>query len=122
MEYSRNHTRGLLKHSPPHTHTDKMADGTDTDHYMQPDADNSVEQIDPTPANPRSSKYDLRHNPKPNCNDDYRFYIVSLPLCASGTTTDTTCGLWESATERLRNTFVPNHKTSSITSGTTQHY
>ena len=53
-------------------HTDEMGDGTDTDHYMQPDADNSVEQIDPTPANPRSSKYDLRHNPKPNCNDDYR--------------------------------------------------
>ena len=54
-------------------HTDEMADGTDTDHYMQPDADNSVEQIDPTPTNPRSSKYDLRHNPKPNCNDDYRY-------------------------------------------------
>ena len=50
-----------------------MADGTDTDHYMQPDADNSVEQINPTPTNPRSSKYDLRHNPKPNCNDDYRY-------------------------------------------------
>ena len=56
---------------PPHT--DEMADGTDTDHYMQPDADNSIEQIDPTPTNPRSSKYDLRHNPKPNCNDDYRY-------------------------------------------------
>ena len=49
-EYSRNYTRGLLKHSP---HTVEMADGTDTDHYMQPDADNSVEQINsrqPTPA------------------------------------------------------------------------
>ena len=56
---------------PPHT--DEMVDGTDTDHYMQPDADNSVEQIDPTPTNPRSSKYGLRHNPKPNCNDDYRY-------------------------------------------------
>ena len=55
---------------PPHT--DEMADGTDTDHYMQPDADNSVEQNDSTPTNPRSSKYDLRHNRKPNCNDDYR--------------------------------------------------
>ena len=56
---------------PPHT--DEMADGIDTDHYMQPDADNSVEQINPTPTNPRSSKYNLRHNPKPNCNDDYRY-------------------------------------------------
>ena len=53
-------------------HTDEMGDGTDTDHDMQPDADTSVEQIDPTPTNPSSSKYDLRHNPKPKCNDDYR--------------------------------------------------
>ena len=29
-----------------------MADGTDTDHYMQPDADNSIEQIDSTPTHP----------------------------------------------------------------------
>ena len=54
-------------------HTDDIFDGTDTDHYMQPHADTSVEQIDPTPANPHSSKYDLRHNPRPNCNDDYRY-------------------------------------------------
>ena len=54
-------------------HTDEMADGTETDHYLQPDADNSVEQTDPTPTNPRSSKYDLRHNPRPNCIDDYRY-------------------------------------------------
>ena len=54
-------------------HTNEFDDGTDTDRYMQPDADTSVEQIDPTPTNPRSSKYDLRHNPRPNCNDDYRY-------------------------------------------------
>ena len=54
-------------------HTDEMAEGDVTEHYMQPDADNSVEQIDPTPANPCSSKFDLRHNPRPNCNDDYRY-------------------------------------------------
>ena len=65
------HKRTPQTFPPPHT--DEMADGTDTDHYMQPDANNSVEQIDPTPTNPRSSKYDLRHNPKPNCNDDYRY-------------------------------------------------
>ena len=29
-----------------------MADRNDTDHYMQPDADNSVEQINPTPTYP----------------------------------------------------------------------
>ena len=33
-------------------HTDDIDDGTDTDHYMQPDADTSVEQIDPTPTKP----------------------------------------------------------------------
>ena len=54
-------------------HTDEIDDGADTDQYMQPDADNSVERIDPTPNNPRSSKYNLRHNPRPNCNDDYRY-------------------------------------------------
>ena len=45
-------------------------DGRDVDHDTQPDADTSVEQPDSTPTNPRSSKYDLRHNSKPNCNDD----------------------------------------------------
>ena len=54
-------------------HTDEIGEGTDTDHYMQPDADTSVEQIHPMPTNPRSSKNDLRHKPRPNCNDDYRY-------------------------------------------------
>ena len=49
-------------------HAVEIDDGADTDHYMQPDADNSVEQIDPTPTNPRSSKYDLRHNLRRNYN------------------------------------------------------
>ena len=52
---------------------DRSYDGTDTDHDMQPDADTSVKQLDPTPTNPRSSKYDLRHSPKPNFNDDNRY-------------------------------------------------
>ena len=54
-------------------HRDDIDDGTDTDHYMQADADTSVEQIDPTPTNPLSSKYDLRHNSMLNCNDSYRY-------------------------------------------------
>ena len=52
---------------------DDIDDGADTDHHLQPDADNSVEQIHLTPTNPCSSKYNLRHNPRPNCNDDYRY-------------------------------------------------
>ena len=52
---------------------DTMYDGRDVDHDTQPEADTSVEQLDCMPTNPRSSKYDLRHNPKPNCNDGYRY-------------------------------------------------
>ena len=48
-------------------------DGRDVDRDTQPDTDTSVEQLDLMPTNPRSSKYDLRYNPKPNCNDDYRY-------------------------------------------------
>ena len=104
-------------------HADEIDDGADTDHYMQPDADNTLEQIDPTPTDPRSSKYDLRHNPRPNCNDDYRYWIVSLRWCVSGTTTDTKCGFWESATDHMRSpyTFIyklqmPFQEQRSITS------
>ena len=52
---------------------DGSSDGRDADRDMQPDADMSVEQPDPMTTNPRSSKYDLRHNLKPNCNNDYRY-------------------------------------------------
>ena len=52
----------------PQTHG--SSDGGDVDRDTQPDADMSVEQLDSMPTKPRSSKYDLRHNPRPNCNDD----------------------------------------------------
>ena len=52
---------------------DGSYDERDVDRDIQPDADTSIEQFDPMPTNSRSSKYDLRHNPKPNCNDDYRY-------------------------------------------------
>ena len=52
---------------------DGSSDGRDVDRDTQTDTDMGVEQLDPMPTNPRSSKYDLRHNPKPNCNDDYRY-------------------------------------------------
>ena len=55
----------------PHRSYDEL----DIDHDTQPDADTSVEQLDPTPTNPRSSKYDLRDNPEPNFNDDYRYRL-----------------------------------------------
>ena len=52
---------------------DGSYDGRDVDHDTQPYADTSVEQPDSTPSNPGSLKYDLRHKPKPNCKDDYRY-------------------------------------------------
>ena len=53
--------------------TDELGDVTDTCPHMEPDANTSSEQPQNSPTNPRSSKYNLRHNPKPNCNDDYRY-------------------------------------------------
>ena len=52
---------------------DESYDGRDVDRDTQLDAYTIVEQLDPLPTNPRSSNYDLRHNPKPDCNDDYRY-------------------------------------------------
>ena len=51
----------------------RLYDEMDMNHNMQLDADTSVEQLHPTPINPRSSKYDSRYKPKPKCNDDYRY-------------------------------------------------
>ena len=54
-------------------HTDEIGERTDTDHHFEPDAEASSEQLSPTDINPRSTKYDPGHCPKPNCNDDYRY-------------------------------------------------
>ena len=53
--------------------TDEVSDITDTYPHMEPDAEASSEQPNIRPTNTRSSKYNLRHNLKPNCNDDYRY-------------------------------------------------
>ena len=65
-------TPGTIPESSPEIipQPDITYDRRDVDHDTQPDADTSVEQPDSTPTNPCSSKYDLRHNPKPNCNGD----------------------------------------------------
>ena len=75
-------TPGTIQENSPEFifEADRSYDGTDTDHYMQPDADNSVDQSEPTPTNPCSSKYDLRHNLKPNCNEDYRYWLCSTTV------------------------------------------
>ena len=53
--------------------TDEVSDVTDTCPHIEHDVDSSPEQPQNSPANNRSSKYNLRHNPKPNSNDDYRY-------------------------------------------------
>ena len=56
--------------------TDEVSDVTDTYPHMEPDVAASLEQRKISPTNPRISKYNLGHNPKPNCNDDYRYLLV----------------------------------------------
>ena len=53
--------------------TDKVSDVTDTCPHMEPDVESSSEQPESSSTNPCNSKYNLHHNPKPNCNDDYRY-------------------------------------------------
>ena len=71
----RKSTPGTIPENSPEitSQPDGSYDGMGADHDMQPDADTSVDQLHPTRTNPCSSKYDLRHNPKPNCNEDYRY-------------------------------------------------
>ena len=54
-------------------YTDEVSDVADTCPHTEPDVESSSEQQEKSPTNPRSSKYNLRHNPKLNCNDDYRY-------------------------------------------------
>ena len=72
----------IIKNTPRNPHvcsteiftcTDEVSDVTDTCPHMKPDVESSSEQPENTPTKPRSSKYNLRHNPKPNCNDHYRY-------------------------------------------------
>ena len=56
--------------------TEEIGDVTDTYPNMEPAVEMSSEQPNSSPTNSRSSKYKLRHkpnNPKPICNDDYRY-------------------------------------------------
>ena len=53
--------------------TEELCDVADTYPDMEPDVDTSSEQPNSSPTNPRISEYNLRHNAKPNCNDDCRF-------------------------------------------------
>ena len=53
--------------------TDEVSDVTDTHPHMEPDAESSSDQPENSPTNPRSSKYNLGHNPKSNFNDEYSY-------------------------------------------------
>ena len=68
-------TRGTIHECPPEISPpiDETSDIEDTCTHAEPDVGTSSEQQGNSPSNPRSSKYNLRHNPRPNCNDDYRY-------------------------------------------------
>ena len=68
-------TQGTTHDCSPETfpQTEELTDATDTYAHMEPDVETSSEQPNDRPTNPRSSKYNLRHNPNPNCNGDYRY-------------------------------------------------
>ena len=68
-------TQGTTHECSPETFPpgDETNDVADTYTHAEPDVGTNSEQQESSPSNPRSSKYNLRHNPKPNCNDDYRY-------------------------------------------------
>ena len=68
-------------------HTDGVSDVTDTYPHMEPDVESSSQQPGNSPTNPRSSKYNLRHIPKSDCKDDYRYLLVRLTSVFHGTRT-----------------------------------
>ena len=65
--------------------TDEVSEVTDTYPHVEPDVETSWEQPNSSTTNPRSSKYKLGHNPKPTCNDNYRYYFVSWTSVFHGT-------------------------------------
>ena len=82
IQYSLTCQRGEMRNTPGTTHecspeifppTDETSDVADTYTHVEPNVGTNSEQPEHSPTNPRSSKYNLRHKPKPNCNDDYRY-------------------------------------------------
>ena len=52
--------------------TEALCDVTNMYSNMELDKETSLEQPNKSPTNPHSSKYNLPHQPKPNCIDNYR--------------------------------------------------
>ena len=82
-------TQGTIRRNSPGKFPQavRSREGTDTDHYKKPHAEKSVEQLNPTSTKPRSLKYDLRHNPKPNCNENYRYWMCTTAVYGTHTYT-----------------------------------
>ena len=51
---------------------DGTYDGMDTDHVFNYKRDTNWKHQNPNSTKPRSTKYDLRHHLKPNCNENHR--------------------------------------------------
>ena len=73
-EEMRNTPRTTHDCSPENfSQTDEVIDVTAPYPHMEPDVETSSEQPENILTNSRSSKYNLRHNSKPDCNDDYKY-------------------------------------------------
>ena len=68
-----NTTEAAQERSQFFSQTEELCDVTDTYPYMEPDAETNSEQPNNSPTDPICSKYTLRHNPKPNCNGNFRY-------------------------------------------------
>ena len=86
--------------------TDEVSDVTDTYPHKEPHVEATTEQTESNTNNPRSSKYILRHIPKPNCNDDYRYWTFSWTSDIYGTRTETSQKFKEPVTWHFRSSSI----------------
>ena len=99
-------TPGTIRENSPENipQADRSHDETHTDQYVHPDADTSVEQLDPTPTNPNAQNmiYVIIQRQIVMTTTDTKSHV-----CLSAhlrTTTYTIRVFWKSATERFRST------------------
>ena len=71
--------KGVLECSGPNEESSQSNEngvleksGHSEDYFLEPHSD-ETQLSESSLINPRSEKYNLRQNPKPNCNDDYRY-------------------------------------------------
>ena len=72
---------------------ERIYDGMDMDHVFIYKRDTNWKHQNPKSTKPRSTKYDLRHHLKPNCNENYRHWIFEPVLVCSAERPRTLSGI-----------------------------